>query len=317
MANKKQYENKVTVLGEVKELNVTDLKTKNGVPMKIANYSIQTGEDEVHRVTQMAVEYFEREGKKEENRTYKAIQTLEDEMVTIQDIAEKGLEGNPTVVRVNGSLEVNMFKNKAGVFNETAQINGRFVNRVTDAKPEDFGVEFKIQAFAMTKGIRVTDQNGDDTDKVKFKAATIAYDGQAHPFEFSADDEYGIATWAEDDLEKGITITLSGKIFNKYNVKQVARQAEGAIGKPIVDTVREIERGILVEGVIPIEDEEDVNFISTEEMTESIKKYEAKKVEVESSTPKENKAEVKKGVQKSAPSNAAKKPVVSSDDLPF
>ena len=52
-------------------------------------------------------------------------------------------------------------------------------------------------------------------------------------------------------------------------------------------------------------------------MTESIKKYEAKKVEVESSTPKENKAEVKKGVQKSAPSNAAKKPVVSSDDLPF
>src|SRR5699024_5642394 len=123
MANKKQYENKVTVLGEVKELNVTDLKTKNGVPMKIANYSIQTGEGEVHRVTQMAVEYFEREGKKEENRTYKAIQTLEDEMVTIQDIAEKGLEGNPTVVRVNGSLEVNMFKNKAGVFNETAQIN--------------------------------------------------------------------------------------------------------------------------------------------------------------------------------------------------
>lgn len=317
MANKKQYENKVTVLGEVKELNVTDLKTKNGVPMKIANYSIQTGEGEVHRVTQMAVEYFEREGKKEENRTYKAIQTLEDEIVTIQDIAEKGLEGNPTVVRVNGSLEVNMFKNKAGVFNETAQINGRFVNRVTDAKPEDYGVEFTIQAFAMSSGIRVQDNNGEDTEKVKFKAATIAYDGQAHPFEFSADDEYGIATWAEDDLTQGITLTLSGKIFNKYNVKQVQRQAEGGIGKPIVDTVREIERGILVEGVIPVDDEENPKFITKEEMTESIKKYEAKKVEVESSTPKENKTEVKKGVQKSAPSSVAKKPVVSSDDLPF
>lgn len=317
MANKKQYENKVTVLGEVKELNVTDLKTKNGVPMKIANYSIQTGEGEVHRVTQMAVEYFEREGKKEENRTYKAIQTLEDEIVTIQDIAEKGLEGNPTVVRVNGSLEVNMFKNKAGVFNETAQINGRFVNRVTDAKPEDYGVEFTIQAFAMSSGIRVQDNNGEDTEKVKFKAATIAYDGQAHPFEFSADDEYGIATWAEDDLTQGITLTLSGKIFNKYNVKQVQRQAEGGIGKPIVDTVREIERGILVEGVIPVDDEENPKFITKEEMTESIKKYEAKKVEVESSTPKENKTEVKKGVQKSAPSRIAKKPVVSSDDLPF
>lgn len=318
MANKKQYENKVTVLGEVKELNVTDLKTKNGVPMKIANYSIQTGEGEVHRVTQMAVEYFERDGKKEENRTYKAIQTLENEVVTIQDIAEKGLEGNPTVVRVNGSLEVNMFKNKAGVFNETAQINGRFVNRVTDAKPEDYGVEFTIQAFAMSSGIRVQDNNGEDTEKVKFKAATIAYDGQAHPFEFSADDEYGIATWAEDDLTQGITLTLSGKIFNKYNVKQVQRQAEGGIGKPIVDTVREIERGILVEGVIPVDDEENPKFITKEEMTESIKKYEAKKVEVESSTPKENKTEVKKGVQKSTgATTAAKKPVISSDDLPF
>lgn len=318
MANKKQYENKVTVLGEVKELNVTDLKTKNGVPMKIANYSIQTGEGEVHRVTQMAVEYFERDGKKEENRTYKAIQTLEDEVVTIQDIAEKGLEGNPTVVRVNGSLEVNLFKNKAGVFNETAQINGRFVNRVTDAKPEDYGVEFTIQAFAMSSGIRVQDNNGEDTEKVKFKAATIAYDGQAHPFEFSADDEYGIATWAEDDLTQGITLTLSGKIFNKYNVKQVERQAEGGIGKPIVDTVREIERGILVEGVIPVDDEENPKFITKEEMTESIKKYEAKKVEVESSTPKESKTEVKKGVQKSTGvTTAAKKPVISSDDLPF
>lgn len=318
MANKKQYENKVTVLGEVKELNVTDLKTKNGVPMKIANYSIQTGEGEVHRVTQMAVEYFERDGKKEENRTYKAIQTLEDEVVTIQDIAEKGLEGNPTVVRVNGSLEVNMFKNKAGVFNETAQINGRFVNRVTDAKPEDYGVEFTIQAFAMSSGIRVQDNNGEDTEKVKFKAATIAYDGQAHPFEFSADDEYGIATWAEDDLTQGITLTLSGKIFNKYNVKQVERQAEGGIGKPIIDTVREIERGILVEGVIPVDDEENPKFITKEEITESIKKYEAKKVEVESSTPKESKTEVKKGVQKSTgATTAAKKPVISSDDLPF
>lgn len=317
MTNKKQYENKVSVLGEVKELQVTDLKTKAGVPMKIANYSIQTGEGEVHRVTQMAVEYFERDGKKEENRTYKAIETLENEIVTIQDIAENGLEGNPTVVRVNGSLEVNMFKNKAGVFNETAQINGRFVNRVTDAKPEDFGVEFTIQAFAMSAGIRVQDSNGDDTDKVKFKAATIAYDGQAHPFEFSADDEYGIASWAEDDLEKGITLTLSGKIFNKYNVKQVERASEGAIGKPIVDTVREIERGILVEGVIPIEDEDNPKFITTEEMTESIKKYEAKKVEVESSTPKESKP-APKGVQKATGVAATpKKPVVNSSDLPF
>lgn len=317
MTNKKQYENKVSVLGEVKELQVTDLKTKAGVPMKIANYSIQTGEGEVHRVTQMAVEYFERDGKKEENRTYKAIETLENEIVTIQDIAENGLEGNPTVVRVNGSLEVNMFKNKAGTFNETAQINGRFVNRVTDAKPEDFGVEFTIQAFAMSAGVRVQDSNGEDTDKVKFKAATIAYDGQAHPFEFSADDEYGIASWAEDDLEKGITLTLSGKIFNKYNVKQVERASEGAIGKPIVDTVREIERGILVEGVIPIEDEDNPKFITTEEMTESIKKYEAKKVEVESSTPKESKP-APKGVQKATgASQTAKKPVVNSSDLPF
>ncbi|MEB6232576.1 hypothetical protein [Mammaliicoccus sciuri] len=319
MANNKQIENKVSVLGEVKELFVSDLKTKNGVPMKIANYSIQTGEGEVHRVTQMAVEYFEKDGKKEENRTYKAIQTLENEIVTIQDISEGKAEGTPTVVRANGSLEINMFKTKAGVFSEQAQINGRFVNRVTDAKPKDFGVEFTLQAFAMTKGIRVTDNNGDDTDKVKFKAATISYDGQAHPFEFTADDEYGVASWLEDDLENGMTLTLSGKVFNKYNVKTVERKAEGGVGKPIVDTVREIERGIIVEGIIPIEDEENPKFFTADEITKSIKKYEAKKVEVESSKPKETKTEVKKGVQKATPtaSPTASKPVVKSEDLPF
>lgn len=44
MAENKRYENKVTVVGELKELEVREITTEKGIPMKMANISVQTGE---------------------------------------------------------------------------------------------------------------------------------------------------------------------------------------------------------------------------------------------------------------------------------
>ncbi|EJA1928469.1 hypothetical protein MWQ86_000121 [Staphylococcus pseudintermedius] len=316
MAENKRYENKVTVLGELKELEVREITTKKGVPMKMANISVQTGEGEVHRARMSAMEYFENDGKKEENKAYKAIETMQDEYVSLKDIAEKNLQDvSPTVVGINGHIENNVYQGRDGKLIEMPTIQANFVSR-RNAKKEDYGVEFVFQTFALSSATRVTNKDGDETDSVRFKVAAIQR-GMAQPFEVEATDEYGVAEWLEDNLEKGMTLTINGQWINKYILKQVERPNPAGIGKPIVDTKREIENRILVEGVTPAEDEESVDYITTDEMKDAMKKYEDYKVERQSASQEKKKQEVKKGVNIVKKSTAASTPALTDEDLPF
>ncbi|ELJ9257435.1 hypothetical protein O0C83_07375 [Staphylococcus pseudintermedius] len=316
MAENKRYENKVTVLGELKELEVREITTKKGVPMKMANISVQTGEGEVHRARMSAMEYFENDGKKEENKAYKAIETMQDEYVSLKDIAEKNLQDvSPTVIGINGHIENNVYQGRDGKLVEMPTIQANFVSR-RNAKKEDYGVEFVFQTFALSSATRVTNKDGDETDSVRFKVAAIQR-GMAQPFEVEATDEYGVAEWLEDNLEKGMTLTINGQWINKYILKQVERPNPAGIGKPIVDTKREIENRILVEGVTPAEDEESVDYITTDEMKDAMKKYEDYKVERQSASQEKKKQEVKKGVNIVKKSTAASTPALTDEDLPF
>ncbi|MDU0383829.1 hypothetical protein [Staphylococcus pseudintermedius] len=316
MAENKRYENKVTVLGELKELEVREITTKKGVPMKMANISVQTGEGEVHRARMSAMEYFENDGKKEENKAYKAIETMQDEYVSLKDIAEKNLQDvSPTVIGINGHIENNVYQGRDGKLVEMPTIQANFVSR-RNAKKEDYGVEFVFQTFALSSATRVTNKDGDETDSVRFKVAAIQR-GMAQPFEVEATDEYGVAEWLEDNLEKGMTLTINGQWINKYILKQVERPNPAGIGKPIVDTKREIENRILVEGVTPTEDEESVGYITTEEMKDVMKKYEDYKVERQSASQEKKKQEVKKGVNIVKKSTTTNTSTLTDEDLPF
>ncbi|EKI4464022.1 hypothetical protein PCV68_001000 [Staphylococcus pseudintermedius] len=316
MAENKRYENKVTVVGELKELEVREITTKKGVPMKMANISVQIGEGEVHKARMSAMEYFENDGKKEENKAYKAIETMQDEYVSLKDIAEKNLQDvSPTVIGINGHIENNVYQGRDGKLVEMPTIQANFVSRRSVEK-EEYGAEFIFQTFALSSATRVTDKDGDETDSVRFKVAAI-HRGMAQPFEVQATDEYGVAEWLEDNLEKGMTLTINGQWINKYILKQVERPNPAGIGKPIVDTKREIENRILVEGVTPVEDEDSVDYITTDEMKDAMKKYEDYKVERQSASQEKKKQEVKKGVNIVKKSAAASTPALTDEDLPF
>ncbi|HEC2241998.1 TPA: hypothetical protein R1960_002186 [Staphylococcus delphini] len=316
MAENKRYENKVTVVGELKELEVREITTKKGVPMKMANISVQIGEGEVHKARMSAMEYFENDGKKEENKAYKAIETMQDEYVSLKDIAEKNLQDvSPTVIGINGHIENNVYQGRDGKLVEMPTIQANFVSQ-RNVEKEDYGAEFIFQTFALSSATRVTNKDGDETDSVRFKVAAI-HRGMAQPFEVQATDEYGVAEWLEDNLEKGMTLTINGQWINKYILKQVERPNPAGIGKPIVDTKREIENRILVEGVSPAEDEESVGYITTEEMKDAMKKYEDYKVERQSASQEKKKQEVKKGVNIVKKSTAASAPALTDEDLPF
>ncbi|EKH7773533.1 hypothetical protein OJ623_RS11825 [Staphylococcus pseudintermedius] len=316
MAEQKRYENKVTVVGELKELEVREITTKKGIPMKMANISVQVGEGEVHKARMSAMEYFENDGKKEENKAYKAIETMQEEYVSLKDIAEKNLQDvSPTVIGINGHIENNVYQGRDGKLVEMPTIQANFVSR-RNVEKEDYGAEFIFQTFALSSATRVTNKEGDETDSVRFKVAAI-HRGMAQPFEVQATDEYGVAEWLEDNLEKGMTLTINGQWINKYILKQVERPNPAGIGKPIVDTKREIENRILVEGVTPAEDEESVDYITTDEMKDAMKKYEDYKVERQSASQEKKKQEVKKGVnivKKSATTNTS---TLTDEDLPF
>ncbi|HCT0310905.1 TPA: hypothetical protein LQN95_002425, partial [Staphylococcus pseudintermedius] len=316
MAEQKRYENKVTVVGELKELEVREITTKKGIPMKMANISVQVGEGEVHKARMSAMEYFENDGKKEENKAYKAIETMQEEYVSLKDIAEKNLQDvSPTVIGINGHIENNVYQGRDGKLVEMPTIQANFVSR-RNVEKEDYGAEFIFQTFALSSATRVTNKEGDETDSVRFKVAAI-HRGMAQPFEVQATDEYGVAEWLEDNLEKGMTLTINGQWINKYILKQVERPNPAGIGKPIVDTKREIENRILVEGVTPAEDEESVDYITTDEMKDAMKKYEDYKVERQSASQEKKKQEVKKGVNIVKKSTAASTPALTDEDLPF
>ncbi|EPQ9602167.1 hypothetical protein ACUYUN_000737 [Staphylococcus pseudintermedius] len=316
MAEQKRYENKVTVVGELKELEVREITTKKGIPMKMANISVQVGEGEVHKARMSAMEYFENDGKKEENKAYKAIETMQEEYVSLKDIAEKNLQDvSPTVIGINGHIENNVYQGRDGKLVEMPTIQANFVSR-RNVEKEDYGAEFIFQTFALSSATRVTNKEGDETDSVRFKVAAI-HRGMAQPFEVQATDEYGVAEWLEDNLEKGMTLTINGQWINKYILKQVERPNPAGIGKPIVDTKREIENRILVEGVTPAEDEESVDYITTDEMKDAMKKYEDYKVERQSASQEKKKQEVKKGVNIVKKYTAASTPALTDEDLPF
>lgn len=330
MANEKRFlENRVTVLGTVKSIKITDRDEAgpNKFPAKSLRMVVTTGEGENHTVEAFAMKHYidketekvavDKDGNKAINEAYKGLETVEREYITQEQIDKQGLEVSPTIVRVNGSLEHNMYKNgKTGQLVEGLKIGARFFNRL-DNTEDEFGVTYTIEAFTLTGATRVLDKDENETEEVTFKAATIDYKGIAQPFEFTVQGK--MADGVEDGLEQGMSVLISGSIRNKFHTYEVPREASGmSFGETIVDIKRETIRKNIATG-INVYDEDDAKAISREKMTEAIKKYEAAKLEVKSSEPK--KKEVKANNGFNAP---AKKPVastmasdISDDDLPF
>lgn len=321
MAETKQtFENNVVVLGTLKELEVTDIAEAGAdkIPMKIATIKVETQEGEVHVAKLMAMETFK--DKKDpsirvENKKYKAIQTMQDEYISLKDIAEGKApeDAKATVVRVVGSLELNIYKGQNGL-TETPQISARFVSRVDNAESDTFGANFTIQAFLITSGQAVEDNEGNETGEYRFKAATVDYNGKAHVFEFTAEGAVGDYF---ADAERGLSVVLNGKYLNKYKITRVERVKENSFGEVVVDTKRDIDRRLLVIGGYGIDDEDDAQYITSATMKDSMAKYESFKKEKESEAPKEKKQTVGMTTKTSNSSASTANATISDDDLPF
>lgn len=332
---KQYFENFVEVIGKLKTFNVQDkVSEKSGERYKNILIAVETGTGETHQIRKMEMENRTKDGKRVPNDQYKAIETMQEKYVAMDSIPEGNPEGlKPTIVRVTGSLENNMYKSsKTGKLVEATQIRGRYVSE-HEATPEEFGAFFTIQTFMLEGARREQDRDGNDLDTVITKMATIDYKEVAHPFVVKANDEYGVAEFLEAECEIGHTYTIGGRIVNKYIVIREERPNPAGVGRPIVDVKRVDDRKMLVESIIPENEENPLKFIDAEIRKKAIANYQAARTEKESEEvkPKKSAANQPKGVQKrptgvatatatatvGKPQATGMSTMLSDDDLPF
>lgn len=334
-----QSENSVDIVGVLESIEITQtrndgtiLETKDGIPFKTARVRVRVAEGETHQIDMMAMKYFKSKPD-EETGQWKAFNTYEKEFVSIRESEDKNSEKfgqTPTVVSVGAQFELNVFKNKAGALQETTRLRGRFMGREYEKTEEEYGAAFTVDAAVLADPIPEVVRE-EETGRLQLKLGLVDYQNKMQPFTFIAEDvvdEEGnvvedVTGYLEENLERGQTMLFSGKVINRYLVKQVERPGEG-FGKKIVDTVRDRVNEIKVEGgqaprVADDYDEETdrdkVLFPDQWKEAEDNWKKHVADIESTSTKPAAKKAPAaKQGFGKPA---TARKTTVESSDLPF
>lgn len=339
-----QSENQVEVTGLLEKLEITETKkdgsplvTKDGIPMKTARARIKVAEGEVHQVEFMAMKHYKSKPDEETNQ-WKSFNTYEKDYVSIEstlNTAGNNFGENPTVVTARAGLELNIYKDKSGQVKETNRLRGFFMNRETDAKPEEYGATFTITA-AVVSDPRPEVKKDEETGRLLVDVGVIDYQNKLQPFTFvvgNLEDEDGSVVdnvgFIEENVERGQTMTFNGRVINRYKVTEVPRAGDG-FGKKTVDTVRDRVNEILVEGGMAPESYEDYDdaedsldrekVVFPDQFQEAQANWSKFYADVESAEVK--KAPAKKPAQKGfgATPNKPKPKAnggVNKDDLPF
>lgn len=293
-----QSENKVEMQGVLVSLEVEDKMTSTNVPMKMGTMKVRTGEGEVHTLRLMQMKYFKND-KNNENKQYKALETIEAEYVSeemTKDSSSEHFGKTPTVVFVIGRLEPNVFKTRGGEVVETVNISPNFISRANDPDPELFKATLRFSGFVEANPIPEVDKDDEETGRYKLKVRGIDFQNKAFPVELVAgkiqlseeeDDVLDAGAWIEENFERGQTVVVDADIVNKYIIKEVKRNAQGGMGN-MVDTQRDVQReNVIFAALDPIDfdefDEDEpahhAQVVFPSQMEESMKNYETYKNE--------------------------------------
>lgn len=341
-----QSENQVSITGVLESLVINQTKndgqpmaTKDGIPFKTARAKIKVAEGETHQVEFMAMKYFK--SKPEEVTTqWKAFDTYEKDYITLEDVENKSGEHfgeNPTVVTARAGLEKNVYKNQAGVLQETNRLRGFFMNRETEKKEDEYGAFFTITA-AVVADPKPEVKKEEETGRLLVDVGVIDYQNKLQPFTFVVEDivdENGDSSdsvsFIEQNVERGHTMTFNGRIINRYLVQEIVRPGEG-FGKKTVDVKRDRVNEILVEGGLAPESYEDYDdaedsldrkkVVFPDQFQEAKANWDKFIAEIEATQTKKKSAPAQAKKKSSGfGKQAQQKPVpsggISNDDLPF
>lgn len=260
--------NVATVVGTLVEKNLeegsyTD-KDGNKVEQIKGSISIRTGEHEVHQV-RLQSKKFTNAGK--ENSLYKGYQTINSEFISVADVANNP-ELVPTQVRVNGKVTTNEYYGQDGKLKQYQQIEGKFVNRLTDKDDATPRATFEVEVF-VSKTRPEMDKDGEETGRAIVESFIPTYSGIV-PYNFKVIAEG--ADFFTSEVQKGQTIKLYGQITNKR--EETVKYIEAAFGDPIEEkSVSYTTESLILNAALPY-DEDSVKAFKAEQVNERLVKRE-------------------------------------------
>lgn len=257
----KEGVNVVTVVGTLVEKNLEETSYTNSEGKVIeqikGSISVRTGEHEVHQV-RLRSNKFTNAGK--ENSLYKGYQTINTEFVSVADVANNP-ELTPTQVRVNGKLTTNEYYGQDEKLKQYQQIEGKFVNRLTDKDDPTPRATFEVEVFvSKTKSETDRYKDGEETGRAIVESYIPTYTAIA-PYNFAVVEQG--ADFFITEIQKGQTIKVYGQIVNKR--VETVKLVESGFGDPIEEkSVSYTTESLISNASVPYEEDNAKAFDATQ-----------------------------------------------------
>ena len=268
----KEGVNRVTVVGTLveKNLKVDTFKNADGDTIELisGSISVRTSDNEVHQIRLRSNKYT-KEGK--ENNLFKAYVTVQNEYVSVADVAEAAKKGVSLVaseVAIDGKLLTNEYYGQDGKLRQYQQIDGRFVNRLREIDDPTPRAVFEVEIFLSKARHEIVD--GEETGRAIVETFIPTYNSII-PYNFTVVEQG--ADFFLYSLEYGQTLKVYGNILNVK--KEQRKWVEMAFGEPQEELVITYQSESLIKTAKNPYDEESPYLFNLELVKERLVKRQA------------------------------------------
>jgi len=196
--------NEVEMVGVVASKDFFFAKNDKGVNYVSGNIDIKVNDD-IHRV---AIKYTAEITKKgDENRAYKGLVTINEEVVTMEEDKEKA-----TKVRLGDAMVTLNEYYKNGQLTSSLQTQTSFINRVKET--EEFVPVAKFKLEMLVSGTVKEEKNEEETGRLILKGHVPGYEGKIFPVSLVVEGQKAV-DYIEENYEEGVTVTTFGNIINQ------------------------------------------------------------------------------------------------------
>lgn len=247
----RQAFNQVEISGIAQEstLELKEFVDKStNLPYKaiIGDVTVKISEDETQ-----VVSYFVKQLTKDgaENKTFKAMNTIMNEMVTMADVAQGYKSGEPSLITCKGRLELNDYMGRDGELKSFPKITGQFSPTRFKGNVEEFTPKATFDIEGIMKA-SATEELKDEqpTGRVKIQLYVPMFGGKIIPLSFVTTNKLksNDVDYLLDNFVKNASVRIHGLLVNKS--KKIEREVALGFGESKIETTYERVREYMVIG---------------------------------------------------------------------
>ncbi len=215
----KTSKNKVVIEGVLKENKLERKIDKNGKNFITGKLMVETEKDNVIPVS---IYIYQLKNDGNINKLYGSIETVLDSYKSVADV---GPERADRIKITSGEIAANEFYLADGTFVSGTSFKTVFINRVDKAAKLNPRATFEVDIFI--EGVKEEEDKEENfTGRISIAGLVVGYEGRLVPVSFIVPVGAG-AKFAENNYERGQTVTLSGSIVNSAIVEKIEKEFDG------------------------------------------------------------------------------------------